>query len=152
MSQSLLNRRYKLFRRQHVLILLALISLSAVIPALPSAMPQQNQEPKGLTGAHAALQCTSCHGQGVWHTTSINATICKTCHSSVWNTVSGSKHTNLFFEGQMQMASGTVRVKYCLTCHNAHQPDSLSLKYTNGTSVRIAFSDQKSLCLKCHAL
>ncbi|MBI2937428.1 MAG: cytochrome c3 family protein [Thaumarchaeota archaeon] len=141
-----------MFRRKYVLILLALLSVSAVIPALPSALPQQNEAPKGLTGAHAALQCSSCHGEGVWHTTNINATICKSCHSAVWSTVTGSKHSNLFFEGQLQMTSGTVRVKYCVTCHNAHQPDSLSLRYTNGTSVRIAYSDYKSLCLKCHGL
>ncbi|MCL5318783.1 MAG: cytochrome c3 family protein [Thaumarchaeota archaeon] len=141
-----------MLHRRYVIILLALLGVSAVIAALPFATPQQNQSAKGLTGPHAVLSCSNCHGEGVWHTTNINATICKTCHSNVWNTVSASKHSNLFFEGQLQMTSGTVRVKYCLTCHNPHQPNFLSLRYTNGTSVRIEFADYNKLCMKCHGL
>ncbi len=150
MSDSALLTRYKLARREYVIILVALLGVSAIVPSLlPSAITQQN-DAQGLTGPHAALQCNNCHGEGVWHTTQINATICKLCHGTIWNTVSGSKHNNLFVDGQLQKDSGTIRVKYCLTCHNPHQPDSLRLRYTNGTSLRISFDNYKNLCLKCH--
>ncbi|MFQ6134421.1 MAG: cytochrome c3 family protein [Nitrososphaerales archaeon] len=138
-----------MYRREYFLLLLAGLSIAIILPTVPSALTQQ-EERRGLTGAHSILSCENCHLKEVWHTTNINLTICKTCHINVWDTVSSGQHGNLLFEGDMDVATGNVEVKYCATCHNPHQPDVLRLTYTNGTAVYIPFVDYKELCLKCH--
>ncbi|MFC1753668.1 cytochrome c3 family protein [Thermoproteota archaeon] len=138
-------------KRKYLPLLLVFFSLSILFVTIPSAMPQE-VERRELTGAHSDFKCEWCHQEEVWHTAYKNITQCKLCHENTWNTVLNSEHGNFFYEGEINVISGDVEVKYCATCHNPHQPDVLRLTYTNGTLVYIPFEEKTELCIKCHII
>ena len=140
-----------LLRIRYLFVLLTVFSLFIIFPIFPEALTQQ-EERKGLTGAHSILSCSNCHIKEVWHSTSINSTVCKTCHPNVWDLVLSNKHNNLLFNGNMSVTNGDLQVRYCDTCHNPHHPDVLRLTYLNGTAIHIPFTENSELCLTCHDL
>jgi hypothetical protein len=139
-----------MYRTKYLIFSLAIVSALAVVASFPLAVTQQEDERRGLTGAHSVLTCDNCHSDEVWHTTSKDITICQTCHASLWETVEENKHGELFFEGEKDVLSGTVVVRYCATCHNPHQPDVLRIQYSDGETIFIEFENYPDLCVKCH--
>lgn len=91
--------------------------------------------------------CEDCHIRN--HDLIVNATICLDCHANTWNIVKLSEHDKLLTDGEIEVFSGVVKTRYCLTCHDVHK-NKLWMRYVNGTTVE--FESYRELCFKCHKL
>ncbi len=138
-----------MFCRNFLVICLGLIIISSL--ATGFALAEEVKSPEGLSGSHAALSCTLCHGDGVWHTAKKNTTICKSCHADQWETLTNnSPHSALMKEGSIKRFVVEFKTRLCLTCHSPHNNDYLRIE-TVGEEIRYyTFNNSMQLCTNCH--
>ncbi len=87
-----------------------------------------------LTGAHTAVSCNSCHGDGVYQGKS---TDCYSCHQSDYSSASPT-HT-----------SGSFPPTQCATCHNTTAWDNANFDH-NATAFPLTGAHTTTTCSSCH--
>ena len=90
-----------------------------------------------LTGAHAAVACNQCHGDGVYQGKS---TLCYSCHTTDYNGTTDPKHTS---------AAATF-VTTCETCHNTTVWTTSTFNHSSATTFPLTGSHVGLDCNACH--
>jgi hypothetical protein len=94
-----------------------------------------------LTGAHVAVTCASCHGDGVYNG---KPTTCVSCHgagkiSDSYTTTTDPPHARALFTAD------------CSTCHNTTAFTTTTWSHTTSTSFPLTGAHVAVDCMKCHA-
>jgi nitrate/TMAO reductase-like tetraheme cytochrome c subunit len=87
-----------------------------------------------LTGAHAALQCLSCHGDGVF---SDKSTECASCHQADYDGTTDPNHAAAGYSLN------------CTTCHSTVSWDGATFDH-NATNFPLTGAHTALACLSCH--
>jgi nitrate/TMAO reductase-like tetraheme cytochrome c subunit len=88
-----------------------------------------------LTGAHAAIECTSCHKNGVFKGTTQD---CYSCHQKEYAMTTAPSHTASQFD------------RNCVTCHTMNSWTPSSFDHAK-TQFVLTGAHKTAECSKCHA-
>jgi hypothetical protein len=103
-----------------------------------------------LTGAHLAIQCTACHGDGVYKG---KPTTCVSCHLNDYNGTAAPKHSTAGFGTTCDMCHSTATWQGAVFDHSktlfpltgAHVPLACTACHSDGV-----YAGKPTTCVSCH--
>ena len=88
-----------------------------------------------LTGVHATLECSACHGSGNFHGLS---TSCGSCHLKDFNSTTNPNHVQAGFPQD------------CAVCHNTSSWTAATFDHSRFTSFPLTGAHVSVPCVQCH--